>query len=68
MIKDDLTFETIGPHRGPFSHMNKGILITHQPTGFVVACDEHRSQHKNKESCLMAIMAELESIKQPSSK
>lgn len=37
----------------------KGIKITHIETGITVTCDQHRSQHKNKEECLVMLEEEL---------
>lgn len=37
-----------------------GVKIVHIPTGYVVECDDFRSQHKNKEVCIEALKELLE--------
>lgn len=37
----------------------KGVKVTHVPTGITVTCDHERSQHKNRDACLIAIAAAL---------
>ncbi len=32
-----------------------GVRIVHIPTGYVVECDDFRSQHKNKVVCIEAL-------------
>jgi len=32
--------------------ISKGVMVTHVPTGIVITCDDHRSQHKNRSSAL----------------
>jgi hypothetical protein len=54
---EDLSFsaypETIagGMHVG----MPNGVLATHLPTGIKVVCNHYRSQHQNRDACLLAI-------------
>ena len=41
-------------------YMSKGIKITHLPTGNIVVCQQHRTQHQNKESAIAAIKAMID--------
>lgn len=36
-------------------NMDKGVKVTHLPTGNVVICQHLRSQHKNKDTAIAAL-------------
>lgn len=65
MNPKDLLLESYDPHkkeRGGMTtgHIPAGVKATHTPTGCVVACTTHRSQHRNKDTALALLELMLE--------
>src|ERR1044072_3688536 len=56
------TFRSSGPGGQHVTKTERAVRLNANPTGLVVSCQQHRSQHQNKQRCLEKLRAKVERL------